>query len=179
MKNILVAALFLMLSVSVALGQMNPEAQQKALETARSEVKKLDLLVGKWEGSGWMMQGPQKETFTGTENVQRKVDGLALLVEGKFTNKNNVVIHETLAVVSYNPKTSIFDFNTFLASGYKGVYELRSTADGFEWFVPFPGGKVRYTTKLSAESWWEIGEMSRDEGKTWVKMFEMNLKRVR
>ena len=62
MRNILLVALFLMLSISVTFGQMNSEAQRKALETARAEVRKLDLLVGKSEGSGWMMQGPDKET---------------------------------------------------------------------------------------------------------------------
>lgn len=178
MRNILLVTVLLALSVSAAFGQMNKEAPQKAVETARAEIKKLDALVGRWEGSGWMMHGPEKETFTGTETVQRKIDGLALLVEGRFTNNKNVVIHETLAVISYNPRMSIFDFSAFLASGYKGVYELKSTADGFEWFVPFSGGKVRYTAKISAETWSEIGEMSRDEGKTWQKIFEMNLKRV-
>ena len=142
--------------------------------TAKTEIRKLDLMVGQWEGTGWMMQGPQKETFSETGNVESKVDGPASLVEGKFTNKNCVVIHETLAAISYNPKTSIFDFNTFLASGYKGAYELRSTADGFEWFIPFPGGTVRYSTKLTTDTWSKIGEVSIDDGKTWPKKFEMN-----
>ncbi|MGI9055142.1 MAG: hypothetical protein ACR2F2_04995 [Pyrinomonadaceae bacterium] len=63
--------------------------------------------------------GAAREEFTGTENVQRKVDGLALLVEGRFTDKKDSakVIHETLAVLNYNPKTDIYDFKTYLASG--------------------------------------------------------------
>lgn len=113
MKNFLLAAVFLAMSVSVALGQMDKEAHKRAVEEQRIAMKKLELWAGKWEGSGWMQQGSVKETFTGTENVQRKIDGLAMLVEGKFTNKENVVIHETLAVVSYNPKTKNYDFNTY------------------------------------------------------------------
>jgi len=178
MKNILLAVVFLALSVSIVFGQMNKEAQKKAIEAQRAEMKKLDSWVGKWEVSGWMQQGAERETFTGTEIVQRKLDGLAMLVEGKFTNKENVVIHETLAVVSYNPKTKNYDFSTYLASGNKGIYELKATADGWQWEIPFPGGKIRYMTKLTADTWFEIGEMSMDDGKTWRKFFEMTLKRV-
>jgi len=178
MKNVLLAVVFLALSVSVAFGQMDKEAQKKAIEAQRAEMKKLDSWIGKWEGSGWMQQGAEKETFTGTEIVQRKLDGLAMLVEGKFTNKENVVIHETLAIVSNNPKTKNYDFSTYLGSGNKGIYELKSTANGFQWEIHFPGGKILYTTKLTADTWIEIGEMSRDDGKTWRKFFEMTLKRV-
>ncbi len=178
MKKILLAAIFLIMGATAAFGQMDKEAQKKLIEMQRAEMKKLELWVGKWEGSGWMQQGPEKETFTGTENVQRKLDGLAMLVEGKFTNKENVVIHETLAVVSYNTKSKNYDFSSYLANGTRGEFVLKSTADGFQWDIPFPGGKIRYTTKLTADTWFEIGEMSRDDGKTWRKFFEMTLKRV-
>ncbi len=179
MKKFLLFSLFMLLNVSFAFGQMNMEAQKKAVEVQRAEMKKLDLWAGKWEGSGWMQQGAEKQTFIGTENVQKKLDGLAMIVEGKFANKENVVIHETLAVVSYNPQTTNFDFSTYLATGNKGVYELKAIADGWQWEIPFPGGKIRYTTKLNAETWFEIGEMTRDDGKTWQKFFEMNLKRIK
>lgn len=178
MKNILLIGIYLAVSVSAAIGQIDSEAQKKVIEAQRAEVKKLDLWVGKWKGTGWMQQSAEKETFTGTENVQRKLDGLAMLVEGKFTNKENVVVHETLAVVSFNPKTKNYDFSTYLASGIKGMYELKLTAEGFQWDIPFPGGKIRYMTKLTADTWFEIGEMSRDDGKIWRKFFEMDLKRV-
>nr|AFG17171.1 hypothetical protein [uncultured bacterium] len=175
-KTMLLAAIFLAFSVSF--GQIDQEAQERVIEAQRAEMKKLDIGMGKWEGSGWMQQGPEKQTFTGIENVQRKLGGLAILVEGKFTNQQNVVIHETLAVISYNTKNKTYDFSTYLASGLKGIYELTSTADGWQWHIPFTGGKIRYTTKLTTDTWFETGEMSQDEGKTWRKFFEMNLKRV-
>ena len=80
MKNILFIAIFLILGVSVAFGQVDKEAQQKVIEAQRAEMKKLDLWVGQWQGSGWIQQGKEKETFNGTETVQRKLDGLALLL---------------------------------------------------------------------------------------------------
>ncbi len=70
-----------------------------------------------WQGTGWIQQGKNRETFAGTENVQKKIDGLALLVEGNFKNKEGVVIHETLAVLSPNLKTKNYDLRAYLASG--------------------------------------------------------------
>ena len=179
MKNILFIAILLILGGSVAFGQVDKEAQQKAIEAQRAEMKKLDLWVGQWQGSGWIQQGKEKETFNGTETVQRKLDGLALLVEGKFKNKEGIVTHETLAVLSSDLKTKTYRFNTYLASGNKGEYEFKSTADGWQWGIKFPGGSIRFITKLTDDTWFETGESSQDGGKTWRKYFEMSLKKVK
>ena len=179
MKNILFTVVFMALSVTFAFGQMDKEAQQKLIEVRRAEMKKLDQWVGNWSGSGWIQQGKEKETFTGTETVQRKLDGVALLVEGNFKNKEGVIIHETIGVLTHNLKTKNYSFNTFLANGSNGEHELKSTADGWQWGLQFPGGSMRYTTKLSSNTWFEVGEISMDEGKTWRKFFEMELKKVK
>jgi hypothetical protein len=174
MKNILLAFISLVFCVSIAFGQVD----KASVETSRTEMKKLDAMVGKWQGSGWMQQGKERETFTGGENVQRKIDGLALLVEGKFANKENVVIHETLAVLSYNSTSKDYDFNTFLFDGRKGQYTLKAAGENWQWGFSFPGGTIRYTINLTADTWHEIGEMSMDDGKTWRQIFEMTLKKV-
>ncbi len=179
MKNILFAALFVVLSVSLAFGQMDKEAQQKLIEIRCVEMKKLDQWVGNWSGSGWIQQGREKETFVGAENVQKKLNGLALLVEGNFRNKEGVVIHETIGILTHNLKTKNYSFNTFLANGSNGEHEFKSTPDGWQWGLQFPGGSMRYTTKLSSDTWFEVGEISMDEGKTWRKFFEMELKKVK
>ena len=144
------------------------------------EMKKLDDLIGKWSGDGWIQQGANRFEFTGTENVQRKLDGLALLVEGRFTDKkdSSKVIHETLAVLNYNAKTGIYDFKTYLATGGGGnsVFKFVSTAT-YEWGIDYPGNKILYTITIKDGIWNEIGKISRDEGKTWIQFFEMNLKK--
>ncbi|MDQ3373255.1 MAG: hypothetical protein M3521_05145, partial [Acidobacteriota bacterium] len=105
MKNILFTFIFMALSVSFASAQENKNMETgNPIEAKRAEMKKLDRLVGQWQGTGWIQQGKNRETFAGTENVQRKINGLALLVEGNFKNKEGVVIHETLAVLSPNLK---------------------------------------------------------------------------
>ena len=179
MKNILFTAVILVLSISFAFGQMDKEAQQKSIEVRRAEMKKLDQWIGNWKGSGWIQQGKEKETFIGTETVQKKLDGLALLVQGNFVNKEGVTIHETIGVLTHNLKTKNYSFNTFLANGSNGEHEFKAIADGWQWGLQFPGGSMRYATKLNDDTWFEVGEISMDEGKTWRKFFEMELKRVK
>jgi hypothetical protein len=159
--------------VSFALAQDTSTA-----DVQRAEVKKLESLVGRWKGSGWIQRGANRETFSGTETVQRKLDGLALLVEGKFNNAEGKVIHETLAVLSFDEKAKTYRFRTYLASGMSGEHDFKLLADVYEWGFQFPAGSVRYIIKTSNDIWFETGEFSKD-GKTWVKFFEMKLEKVK
>ena len=122
--------------------------------------------------------GQRRENFIGSENVQWKLDGSALLVEGKFNNESGKVIHETLAVLTYNPSVKGYRFDTFLANGLSGQYDFKTVGDNFEWGFQIPAGTIRYTINTQNDSWSEIGEFSRD-GKTWMKTFEMTLKRTK
>jgi hypothetical protein len=169
--------LLLILLAAPAAAQMPSPAAQAA------EMKKLQQMIGRWEGTGWI-DGPEgHRTFRGAETVQSKINGLALLVEGKFFNtspgaKPDEVIHETLGVVHYDERGKVYRLVANLASGMKGDYELRLVEGGWQWFINFPGGQVRYTTKFNTGSWVETGEMTRDNGQTWRKFFEMTLKRA-
>jgi hypothetical protein len=180
MKNILLAFIFIAATGSFAFAQSEKEKTQQThiAESKRAEMKNLDRLIGQWKGAGWIQQGATRETFEGTETVQRKIGGLALLVEGNFKNKEGVVTHDTLAVISPNTKTKNYDFQTYLANGMTGVQELKAVEGGWQWGFQFQGGAIRYTIKIENDVWGEIGEISRDDGKTWMKFFEMSLKKV-
>jgi hypothetical protein len=112
--------------------------------------------------------------------VQKKLDGLALLVEGRFTRKEHPdqVTHQTLAVLSFDTAAKGYKFKTYLINGSSGLFDFKLIEGGWQWGLEFPGIKIRYTAKFTADTWFEIGEMSRDDGKTWVKNFEMTLKKV-
>ncbi|MEO5858055.1 MAG: hypothetical protein ABIR33_03810 [Pyrinomonadaceae bacterium] len=147
-------------------------------EAAKAEMKKLDKLVGQWKGSGWIQQGPNRETFAGTENVQSKVQGLAILIEGKFSNPEGKVIHETLAAMSFDPKVGNYRMKTYLASGISGEYDFKAVGENFEWGFEAGGMTIKYTITATASTWQEVGEYSRD-AKTWTKFFEMKLDKVK
>jgi hypothetical protein len=150
-----------------------------SVSTKINEMKKLDYMIGEWKGTGWMERPGMRETFAGTEIIQSKVGGLALLVEGKFKDKDGKVVHETLAVISYNEKTKSYNFRTYLATGTEGEHELKLLEGGWQWGFQFPQGNVRFTFKLSDKGEWrEIGEFSAD-GKTWRQFLELNLQKVK
>ena len=169
--------IFLSLIIFSSIGIAVAQQPDFGAEAQRAEMKKIESMVGNWEGSGWIQQGKDRETFSGAEIVQRKLEGVALLVEGKFTNPEGKVIHQTLAVISFDPKQKIHRFRTYLANGSSGDHVIKLLPDGWEWGFENPGGVLRYIIKTTDNLWNEIGEFSRDGGKTWVKFFEMNLKK--
>lgn len=151
-----------------------PEAQLAAM-------KKLAYMAGEWKGSGWMDFGGRRLTFTGSERVQMKLDGLALLVEGAFFSRPegataDVPVHTTLAVISFDPAAKKYRFNTWLAQGTSGEHELVVAENGWSWQLTHPRGTTRYTMSRPAEDeWLEIGERLAADGKSWQKFFEMRL----
>ena len=176
MKRIIPLSLLLLVCAVPLMAQMpQPTAQREAM-------KKLDYMAGQWKGNGWMEQAGKRETFNGGEMVQSKLNGLALLVEGKFNTEiggKEVTIHETLAVLSYDERSKTYRFRTYLANGITGDQEARLIDGGWQWGFQFPGGNIRYTIKVNEkEQWFEIGEMSQD-GTNWRKIFEMTLQRVK
>ncbi|HKC64776.1 MAG TPA: hypothetical protein VKB86_14130 [Pyrinomonadaceae bacterium] len=157
-------------------------AQMPSPTVQLNEMKKLSYMVGQWKGSGWMEQAGKRTDFSGTEMIQSKLNGLALLVEGKFNTQvggKDVTVHETLAVLSYDERSKTFRFRTYLASGITGDQEAKLIDGGWQWGFQFPGGTIRYTIKVNEKNeWFEVGEMSQD-GTTWRKFFEMTLQRVK
>ena len=159
-------------------GRARAQDPQQGVEAQRVAMAKLDYMAGNWRGSGWMERNG-RQTFTGTERVQRKLDGLALLVEGDFVSSSEPgrSVHKTLAVMYYDPRTSTYRFDTWLAAGSHGEHELELLDDGWRWHLNIPSGTIRYTMRRGTNGqWFEIGERSAD-GKSWSKFFEMTLEK--
>jgi hypothetical protein len=167
----------LLLTLPISLSAQMPASIQ------REEMKKLDYMVGQWKGTGWIERGAGRQSFAGTETVQSKLGGIALLVEGNFKGKlpnseQESTVHETLGVISYDEKAKLYRFRTYLAAGNTGDHELSLIEGGWQWGMQTPRGNVRYIFKLSEKGeWLEIGEFSQD-GNIWQKFFEMTLRRV-
>lgn len=176
-KNLLIVLAVCLFAI-VSFAQPNPAETAQKLQ----EMKKLDGMIGRWEGSGWMISGAAKESFVGTETVQKKLDGLILLVEGNFktplvAGQEQKVVHQTLAVLSSNLKTRNYDFKTYLLNGSVGSQELNIVGDKWEWGFQFPGIFMKYTITIKDNVWSEIGEYSAD-GTKWKQIFQMSLKKV-
>lgn len=172
-----IAAIVLLLVLPLALSAQTPFSPKLA------EMKRLDFLVGQWQGEGWIMFSPnQRHTFRQTENVQRKVDGAVLLIEGlgKSMDAGNAgaIVHSAFAVLSYDKDAKVFRIRAFRADGSSVDTEAKVSENMLIWGFRDPrAGNIRFTIKLNEKGqWFETGEMSRD-GQTWLKFFEMTLNR--
>jgi hypothetical protein len=140
-------------------------------QQAKEQISKLAFMTGHWEGTGWMMgQDRQKHHFTQTEDIQFKLDQTALLIEGKGTSEGKV-IHNALAIVTFNKKDNNYTFQSHLATGRGGEFRAELVDNKFYWY---PNANLRYIIYLNDKGqWYETGEMN--TGTTWFQFFEMTL----
>lgn len=147
---------------------------------SKDEMKKLSSWVGEWKGEGWQLdqQTRQKQTFSVDEKVESRLDGLALIVEGKGNHNGNVG-HHAMAMIYYNADKAHYDFHSIVSQGQttmaKGEFNERGE---FIWGFEVPQGQIRYTIKIEGDTWTESGAFSMD-GNTWFPIMEMKLIRVK
>lgn len=150
---------------------------------APAEMKKLAFLVGKWEGTGSLRRGPGEPAVAQvTEVATFKLQGSVLLLEGRGVAKTpegtEMVVHDALAILSFDKSKSKFVIRTYRAGGEMLEPEIEVSEGKVVWQFDEPrAGRIRFTLSVGDDGLWrEIGEASRD-GKTWFKFFEMQLKK--
>lgn len=169
---------FPLLEISAVTGQ-----EHKPLSAQLQAMKKFNLWVGQWIGSGWALsENGQRIEFTLAEKVERKVGGTVLLVEGHGTRKNDkgaeIVTHDGLVVVSFNEKTNRYHWHGHDVSRGTIDAELKLIDGGFEWAFKAEerAATIRFTIKINEKQWHELGEVSID-GKNWHRFMEVTLQR--
>lgn len=156
-----------------------------AFATEREALRVFAGWAGAWEGSGWVMLGPDaREEFTVSERVAYRAGGLALLVQGLGHSVDRAtgerfVSHDALAVVSYDARSGTYRFRHHSSAGGQGDAELRVSEEGVEWrmHLPDPERSMRFRIRIEGDHWHETGEISFD-GQTWFPMLEMRLERT-
>jgi hypothetical protein len=153
----------------------------------KAAMKKLEFLVGNWEGEAWsLMPNQPKETVVQTEKVHWDLNESILIVEGLGKKmdpetKKLEVAHQALAIISYDPQAKKYRFNTFVADGRSSIADayIKDTGE-FIWTTDAGKGyKIRYTIILNESGQWiEKGEWSRD-GENWTQFFGMTLDKVK
>jgi hypothetical protein len=173
-KTIAILAMFFGMSANA----QNPFQPKQATIDA---LKNISFLVGNWKGKGWMQMGPEKHTFTQTEYITPKANGTVIQIEGLGKDEKNtdVIIHQAFAVISYDIQNNKYLFKAYKGDGGQIDADVKLLDDHtFQWGFSSPmTGQIKYTISVVNNKWTEIGEMSRDGGKTWMKYFEMILDR--
>jgi hypothetical protein len=177
MRNILLVCL-------VLAGMVSASYAQPSEAMGKEKMKIFEAWSGKWKGEGSMQMGPgEPKKSTVEETIEYKLDGMILLVEGLGTSPNeageNKVVHHAMAILSFNQQTQQYQFNTFLKDGRSSQAWFKALGNNqYQWGFDTPRGKTKYTITIdtTANTWQEIGEFATD-GNTWMKFFEMNLKK--
>jgi hypothetical protein len=153
-----------------------------AQDAATERLEKMNhvkFLVGQWKGSGWMLIDGQKQYFDQTENINAKLDGGVIIIEGMGkVPQTGRVIHNALAMLTYDVAKKQYRWTSTTTSGYVSDVAPDVSREKFVWMLSSRAGKIRYTITLDKGDWLEIGEQSNDDGKTWTQNFEMRLKRI-
>ena len=190
MRSALLAAFALLALSGVAAAQpatttpAAPAAQAQRprgpdLAAQRAAMERLAPLVGDWQGQANVLFPVQRTVFQ-CEHVERDMHGLLLVIHGTghaTAERTGDPIFNAMAVISYDDARQIYEFRAY-NDGRAVTAEARFLPDGkLQWQMNFAPVLIRYTITLGANSWNEIGEMSRDNGATWTRTIEMNLTR--
>jgi hypothetical protein len=150
-------------------------------------MKQLEILAGIWKGTGWAMTQQGRQTSNITETFQYKLGGQIAVVDGLGTTKDEKtgaerITHQAYGVFSYDKESGKIKFRYYKAeTGEEGETLIQVIDKGITWGfdVNETGSKVRFTMRINEKgNWHEIGEFSRNSGKTWMKFMEMELSKV-
>lgn len=161
-----------------SLAQPNPEAQRDAM-------KKLEFLVGDWEGGGWSILGPGgRSEFVGKEKVEWTLDGMIVKIEGIHFEKDESgeagrKIHHAFGVLSHDGASPEYNFQAYLATGMSGSYKAKVAGDSLVWGFELPQGTVRYNVRINEKGeWHEVGHFNPKGTEIWYQTLEMILRKV-
>ncbi|MFZ3215306.1 MAG: hypothetical protein WA192_04525 [Candidatus Acidiferrales bacterium] len=125
------------------------------VDTQREAMHKLSFLAGHWSGPVAIFSGPGEPLhLTQTENVEYKLDGLVLLVEGESTSTDSRVQVSALATIAYDDATHTYRFRAYHDGRYLDA-ELSVPVNGFSWSFAAGPAHVVNTMHLTAKGEWD------------------------
>jgi hypothetical protein len=153
---------FLAAVVLISLG-IAPAAQKPASSSTgiqHEAMRKLSFLAGHWSGPVTIIRGPGEPLhLTQTEDVQYKLGGLVLLIEGKSTSADGKVLFNALATIAYDASHT-YRFRAYNNGHYLDT-ELTVPANGFSW--SYTAGPARIVNRMHLTGkgqWREVTEVA-------------------
>jgi hypothetical protein len=144
--RLVICALFY---ISILLAQQQPDVAAQ-----RQAMKKLEFLVGHWAGSATVVRAPGEPLkLTQTEDVQFKLDGLVLLIEGTGHSVDGQAVYHALATISYDDAANAYHFRAYNDGRYLDT-ALAVTPNAFDWGFTSGPVKVNNAMKLSNDGDW-------------------------
>ena len=148
--NLFVAVVMVFCSLAVVAQQPAPSS----VDVEREAMRKLSFLAGNWSGPITIVRGPGEPLhFTQTEEIQYKLDGLVLLIEGTSRNSEGKVQFNALATVSFDDATHAYRFRAYNGGHYIDT-ELTVAANGFSWGYAAGPAQITNAMHLTEKGEW-------------------------
>lgn len=158
-KIILLSASALLAPSLHAQGKPDVAAQKTAMD-------KMRFLVGTWAGEATVSLGPDKQmTLRQTEEVQYKLDGILMLIEGTGRDESGKVVFNALATVSFDQGSGTYRIRAWNAGNFIET-EIKIAGNGFEW--GFQQGPVTFANRMKLDEqgrWSESSEVTLSDGR--------------
>jgi len=157
--SITVLAAVFMISFSLSLAAQQPVSN--SVDAQREAMRQLSFLAGHWSGPATIVRGPGEALhLTQTEDVEYKLDGLVLLVEGKSTSADGKVAFSALATIAYDDASRTYRFRAYHDGHYLDT-ELSAPANGFSWSFTAGPAHIVNTMHLTGKGEWnEVTEVT-------------------
>jgi len=169
-KDVLLVWLFLFFGLLIS-----KNALSQSQRVTKMELNPLSTWVGTWEGEGWSMdEQMQKQTFQLVEEVESKIDGLAIAMDAKGVNAQGAISHHAYGLVMYDIDRMAFIIQSLTKDGYVMRSEGKLDAGILSWQVDVPHGQLRYSIQVKGNEWIEKGAYSED-GSTWWPFMEFKM----
>jgi hypothetical protein len=123
-------------------------------------MKKLSFLVGKWSGDASVLRGPGEPIkVKQSEDVQYKLDGLLLVVEGTGRDpQSGKVVFNALGIINYDETKGVYRFRAYNDGRYLET-DMKVGDKSFEWGFNFGPATTRYVMRINEKGEWiETGE---------------------
>jgi hypothetical protein len=131
-----------------------PRTGQPNVAAQRAAMSKLGFLIGQWSGPLMLQSGPGSALhFVQSENVQPKVDGLVVLVEGVARASSGHAVFQALATISYDDVTATYRFRAYNDGRYLDT-TLRVSGQGFSWGYTAGPATITNTMRLTPAGAW-------------------------
>ncbi len=131
-----------------------PSTGQPNLGAQRTAMSKLGFLIGQWSGPLMEKSGPGPAMhLVQSEDVQPKLDGLVLLVEGRACDSSGRTVFQALATISYDDSTSTYRFRAYSAGQYLDT-KLSVVGKGFSWGYTAGPATIGNTMRLTPTGEW-------------------------
>lgn len=151
LRTLLAAALLISLGPWLAAQQPG----SNSVDAQREAMHKLSFLAGHWSGPVTIFRGPGEPLhLTQTEDVEYKLDGLVLLVDGKSTSTDGKVQFSALATVAYDDASDTYRFRAYHDGRYLDA-ELSVPVKGFSWSFAAGPAHIVNTMHLTAKDEWD------------------------